>query len=209
MKFFITVLKYDLKLFFRNFNSFVSIIFFYILACLLFVFSLEDKIEILAEIDKSLVWVFLFFSTILHIDKIFTPSFENGNLKLIYMQGAFFEYAIIAKIISSWVCTFLPLLLITPFIYLLFNGNFELVPFLSLIIASLNVTLILTVGASLTLGLKKNSALPSLISLPFFIPIMIFGISSNIMILCGFFMLLLPLSVFISAKATSFAIENG
>jgi len=73
-----------------------------------------------------------------------------------------------------------PIILVAPLISLILgiDGQTALVLFISLAIGTPTLSLIGSIAAALTVSLKKNKILISVIVLPLYIPILIFGTSA-------------------------------
>ena len=84
---------------------------------------------------------------------------------------------VLAKTIVHWVVTGLPLSLLAPILGLMLSlpetGYLPLM--LSLLIGTAILSLIGSIGAALTLPLNREGILLSLIVIPFYMPVLIFG----------------------------------
>ena len=84
---------------------------------------------------------------------------------------------VLAKITSHWLVSGLPLVLLSPLIGLQFGlaGDALSALFYSLLIGTPVLSLIGAIGAALTLGARNGGVLVSLLVLPLYIPVLIFG----------------------------------
>ena len=85
-----------------------------------------------------------------------------------------------AKVISHWTLSNLPIVIIGPVLSLILGLDVQTtyVLFITLLIGTPTMSLIGSIAAALTLSLKKNKILISIIVLPMYIPILIFGTSA-------------------------------
>jgi len=201
-----TLIKQDLVLAFKKGSGASNLIIFFIISSVLFAFGVGSKPELLQSIGTGVIWVSALLSSMIAIPKIFDEDFEDGSLALIFLQGHLSEVIIISKIISHWITSCLPLVIITPFLCMLFNIEDNTVNImLSLTIGTPILCIIGAMGAALTLGIKRVGNLIGIIILPLYIPTLIFGVNSNIMMLFAILLIMLPIGV----VACSFAVKTA
>ncbi len=126
-----------------------------------------------------------------------------------------------AKVTAHWLTTGLPLIVAAPLLAVLMNmdgGGFSVLV-LALILGTPSLSLIGAVGAALILGSGRGGMLLSLLVLPLFIPVLIFGVSAvdasitgfpvraQLLILGAFLLAALPLCPWTSAAALRQALE--
>ena len=114
------------------------------------------------------------------MEALFKEDYEDGTLENIVINSDALEFNVLAKILSYWLFTITPLIIVGFIMnYLLTSDlNTSLVLLVSLILGTLTISLIGGVAASLTLSIKGNNLLLSTIVLPMDIPVLIFGTSS-------------------------------
>ena len=105
---------------------------------------------------------------------------SDGTLEIFLMNYNNLEINILAKVLSHWLISNVPIILVAPLISLILgiDGQTALVLFISLAIGTPTLSLIGSIAAALTVSLKKNKILISVIVLPLYIPILIFGTSA-------------------------------
>jgi heme exporter protein B len=93
------------------------------------------------------------------------------------LSGEPLTVIVIAKVFAHWLTTGIPLTLISGLFALMFDlqADVALVMMSSLFIGTPVLSLVGSVGAALTLGLRGGSVLTSLLVLPLYIPVLIFG----------------------------------
>ena len=118
-----------------------------------------------------------------------------------------------AKAVSHWLTTSLPLLLITPILALMLNIATTRLPVLmtALLAGTMALTLLGVIGAALTEGARRGNALIAILVLPLAVPVLIFGtlasttddgvISPHLMLLGAMLALLLGMAPLVAATA--------
>ncbi len=188
------------KISLRHTNSLGITLFFYINTIFLFPLCIGDYFLHNILLITSVFWINIILAILLTLDVIYRTDYTNGTLDYIIIYPQKLKLLILAKAFSHWVLVVLPLIIITPFFGFSFGLNiFEsLILFLSLFIGTPALILIGMFGVSLTLTTSKGGMLLSLLILPFYIPIVIFGISSIVAINYGINIILANLSILLS-----------
>jgi heme exporter protein B len=84
---------------------------------------------------------------------------------------------VVGKVLAQWLVSEVPLVLIAPLLGVQFGlaSDTLLILFVSLLIGTPILSLIGSIGAALTLGLRGGGVLIALLILPLYIPVLIFG----------------------------------
>ena len=185
-------------------------------------FSISLEGTVLGGYDKILtqiIWLSCLLVSLLNIEIMFKDDYEDGTLDRIVINSDMLEICILAKVLSHWLFSILPLVIIAFLINFLLTGNLSvsITLFISLMIGSLTISLIGSIASSLTLSLKGNGLLLSTIVLPLDIPVLIFGTSAIYNSSIGlnydsellFMLLLLILFLVIAPFAASFGVKNS
>ena len=185
-------------------------------------FSISLEGTVLGGYDKILaqiIWLSCLLVSLLNIEIMFKDDYEDGTLDGIVINSDMLEICILAKVLSHWLFSILPLVIIAFLINFLLTGNLSvsITLFISLMIGSLTISLIGSIASSLTLSLKGNGLLLSTIVLPLDIPVLIFGTSAIYNSSIGlnydsellFMLLLLILFLVIAPFAASFGVKNS
>jgi heme exporter protein B len=116
-------------------------------------------------------------AALLSLDRLYQGDFDDGGLDLIALSPLSLEQVALAKLLAHWLSTGLPLTLLSPLLALLFGLSWEGTQalFVSLLIGAPAVSAIGSIGASLTLSLKRGGLILPLIVLPLLAPVVIFG----------------------------------
>ncbi len=177
MNAFLALLRRDLTLAFRTGGGpFLGLAFFLTVTALL-PLGVGARLNLLGEAAGGFLWVAAALSALLSLDRLFQADAEDGALDQLALGPLPLEAAVLAKCLAHWLTTGLPLALAAPLLALMLNmpegGYGALV--LSLIIGSPVFSLAGAIGAALTAGLRRGGLLLSLLVLPLFVPVVIFG----------------------------------
>ena len=222
MKPFIEIVRRDLKLAIRQGMDSVMVVMFFVIAVVLFPFGVGPEPNILARISAGVIWVAALLASMLSLERLFQTDFEDGSLELLIMQPIALEITVAAKIMAHWLTTGLPLIVAAPLLAVLMNmeGRGFVVLILTLTIGTPALSLVGSIGAALILGARRGGVLLSLLILPLYIPVLIFSVSAidavlnglawrgHILILSGFLVGVLPLSLWASAAALRQALRS-
>ena len=99
---------------FRNFYDVMTIIVFFILGILIFVFSIGPDKQIYSQIGIGIIWTLLLLSTNLSIKKFYQEDFDDGNIFFIHLSGLSYELIVLIKLISNWFFLQFPFIIIIP-----------------------------------------------------------------------------------------------
>jgi heme exporter protein B len=134
----------------------------------------------LQRLAPGILWITLLLSVLLSADRIYQQDFEDGSLEVMAMSSQPLELVVLAKALSHWLSTSLPLALVAPFLGVLLNLRVEIIwpLLLAMVLGSIALSLIACVGASLTLNLRRGGLLISILVLPLYVPVLVFGLSA-------------------------------
>ena len=136
--------------------------------------------NIMIELIPLMVWISCLLICVLNLETIFREDYDDGSLDMFIVNDKYMEREIIAKILSHWILSNLPVVIIAPIISIILGLDVttSFVLFMTLIIGTPTMSLIGSIAAALTISLKRNKILISIIVLPMYIPILIFGTSA-------------------------------
>ena len=211
----------DLRLALRQGSDAGIAVMFFVLCVVLFPFGVGPEPNILARIAAGVIWVAALLASLLSLDRLFQSDFEDGSLELLALGGVPLEVVALAKIVAHWLVTALPLLVAAPVLAVLLNMSHEGfgVLVLTLAIGTPSLSLIGGIGAALTLGARRGGVLISLLILPLYIPVLIFGAGAidaalnglssrpHLLILTALLAAALPLAPIAGAAALRQALE--
>ncbi len=170
-------LKRELLLSYRRKSDLVNPLIFFLMVATLFPLGVSPDPTFLADVAPGVVWVAALLATLLSMDSLFRSDFEDGTLEQILLSPQPLYLVVLAKVLAHWMLTGLPLTILAPLLgvmlFLPGDGMWGLV--LSLLLGTPTLSLVGAIGAALTVGLRKGGVLISLLVLPLYIPVLIFG----------------------------------
>ena len=177
LKAFYHLLGRDLRLAFRSRHELANPLIFFVLVVTLFPLAVSPSAETLAVMAPGVIWVSALLSVLLSLDRLFKQDYEDGSLDQLMLSPNPLVILVLAKVCAHWLLTGLPLVLIAPLL-----GMFMYVPdeaigvlMLSLLLGTPVLSLVGAIGVSLTVAVNRGGVLLSLIILPLYIPVLIFG----------------------------------
>ncbi|MBM3564549.1 MAG: heme exporter protein CcmB [Alphaproteobacteria bacterium] len=217
----LAVVRRDLRLSLRQGTDSLMTLVFFVLAVVLFPFGVGPEPNILARIGSGVVWVAALLASMLALEKLFQADFEDGGLELLVLAPIPLEGIVLAKVTAHWLAAGLPLVVISPLLGVFMNLPADVLPvlILALLIGTPALSLIGAIGAGLILGARRGGVLLSLLVLPLFIPVLVFGVSAveaaaqglpakaSLLILGGIALGALALSPWAAAAAVRQALE--
>jgi heme exporter protein B len=180
MKEFIAVFKRDVRLAAAQGGGLGLAIGFFLIVVSLFPFGIGPDLKLLARVAPGILWIALLLSVLLSLDRMFQADFEDGSLEQLVVSRAPLEAIIVAKVLAHWMTTGVPLILATPVLGLFLNLDEQAfgVLVLSMLIGTPALNFVGAAGAALTVGIRRGGLLLSLIVLPLYVPILVFGVSA-------------------------------
>jgi len=216
----LSIFKREYLLTFRNFYDVLTIITFFILGIIIFIFSIGPEQEIYSQIGIGIIWTLLLLSTNLSIKKYYQDDFNDGSIILFIISGISLEFIVILKMIAAWFFFQFPFLLIIPIACLLLEVDSDkiLLLLLTFTIGSPILAAISSISGSMNLLNDKNFTIGSIIVMLLSIPIIIFSVGiveaspeimkAQLKILLGILMLFLGITPWISAICIRIALRN-
>jgi heme exporter protein B len=170
-------LRRDLLLAYRRRNDLVSPLVFFLMVATLFPLGVSPEPQFLSEVAAGVVWVAALLATLLSMDSLFRSDYDDGSLEQMILSPQPMVLLVLAKICSHWLISGFPLTLMAPVLGIMLYLPDGAMPALiiSLLLGTPTLSLIGAIGAGLTVGLRKGGVLITLLVLPLYIPVLIFG----------------------------------
>ncbi|NLC21691.1 MAG: heme exporter protein CcmB [Halomonadaceae bacterium] len=170
-------LKRDLVLLLRRRSEVLNPLVFFAIVITLFPIGISPDPALLAAIAPGLLWVAALLAALLSLDSLFRSDYDDGSLEQLLLTPQPLALLVLAKVAVHWLLTGLPLALMAPLLGVMLAlpaGSYAVLA-VSLALGSASLSLIGAIGAALTVGLSRGGVLLSLLVLPLFIPVLIFG----------------------------------
>jgi heme exporter protein B len=167
----------ELMLAWRRRSDMLSTVFFFVIVVSLFPLGIGPETELLRQIAPGVVWVAALLASMLSLGRLFSNDYHDGTLEQLLLTPQPLYLVVLGKILAHWIVAEVPLVLIAPLVGLQFGLSMETLSILlaSLLLGTPVLSLIGSIGAALTLGLRGGGVLISILVLPLYIPALIFG----------------------------------
>jgi heme exporter protein B len=177
---FARLVKRELRLALRQGGDAATVVAFFVLAVILFPFGVGPEPELLARIAAGILWVTALLAALLSLERLFQADYEDGSLEALALLPLPLEAQVLAKCLAHWLVTGLPLTAVAPLLALLLHLDSAGYPvlMLGLLLGTPSLSLVGAVGAALGLGARRGGVLLSLLVLPLYIPVLIFGVAA-------------------------------
>jgi len=221
MNAFIAIVHRDLLLVMRRKSEVLTALFFFVIVTSLFPLGIGADTALLRKIAPGVLWVAALLSTLLGLQRMFATDYLDGALEQLILTPQSLVLLVAGKVTAHWLVSGLPLVLLAPIIGIQFDLDASALYVLmgSLLLGTPVLSLLGSIGAALTLGVRGGSVLMSLLILPLYIPVLIFGagavyansvgldISGHFSLLGALLILALAFVPWVSAAALKIAIE--
>ena len=167
----------DLILAWRRRADVLASLFFFVIVVSLFPLGIGPEAQLLRTIAPGVVWVAALLASMLSLGRIFGNDYQDGTLEQLLLTPQPLYLVVLGKVLAQWLVAEIPLVIIAPVLGLQFglSQNTLAVVTLSLLLGTPCLSLIGSIGAALTLGLRAANVLMALLVLPLYIPVLIFG----------------------------------
>jgi heme exporter protein B len=174
---FLALFRRDLTLAFRHRAEMANPLLFFVIVVTLFPMGISPETKILEAIAPGIIWVAALLAAMLSLDTLFRSDFEDGALEQILLSPHPAAVLVLAKVLAHWLVTGLPLILVAPLlgVLLALPGEAMWVLVATLALGTPVLSLVGAIGTALTVGLRRGGVLLSLLVLPLYIPVLIFG----------------------------------
>jgi heme exporter protein B len=211
----------DLTLAWRRRADVLSTLFFFVIVVSLFPLGIGPETQLLRSIAPGVVWVAALLASMLSLGRLFANDYQDGTLEQMLLTPQPLYLVVLGKVFAQWLVSEVPLVLIAPLVGVQFGlgTNTLLILFVSLLIGTPILSLIGSIGAGLTLGLRGGGVLIALLILPLYIPVLIFGAgavdavivgtspAANLYLLAAFLVVSLVFAPWATAAALRISLE--
>ena len=184
---FSVIVQRDLRLAARRRIEALLPVVFFVVAASLFPLGVGPEPQTLRQIAPGVVWVCALLATMLSLNSLYAGDHADGSLEQMLLSGHPGVVVASAKAFAHWILTGLPLIVTAPLLGLLFDmsGAGIATLCLTLLLGTPILSLLGSVGAALTLGLRSGGVLLLLLVLPLCIPTLIFGSGAVVAVEAG------------------------
>ena len=182
MSAFTAIIARDLKLAVRQGGGLGPALGFILAVLVLVPLSVGPDQNLLQRLAPGIMWLTLLLAVLLTADRIFNQDLDDGSLELMTLGQHPLEIIAFAKALAHWLSVSLPLAILAPFLGFLLNIDISFlgILLLSMVVGSLALSMLAAIGGAVTAGLKRGGLLVTLLVLPLYVPVMIFGVSATV-----------------------------
>ncbi len=217
-----TVLGRDLTLAMRRRTDVLTTLFFFVIVVSLFPLGVGAEAKILRFIAPGVAWIAALLASMLALERLFANDHTDGTLEQMLLAPQPLAVLVLGKVTAHWLLTGLPLVLIAPLVGLQYDlpGVATSTLMLALLLGTPVLSLIGAIGAALTLGLRGGGILLSLLVLPLYVPVLVYGagavgasmvqgadVQAYFLLLSAFLILALVFSPWATAAALRISID--
>jgi heme exporter protein B len=192
---FILVLQRDLKIAFRRISEWANPLLFFVAVAGMFPLALspdrlvmspgEGELYGLQSLGIGVLWMSALLSSLMGLDRLFLNDVEDGSMEQLVLSPAPLMSIVYGKLAAHWLVSALPLIALVPILGLVYQLNASAIAMLAfaLFLATPSLTVLVAIGASLTINIRSAAAVIGLVVLPLCAPILIFGARATVLAL--------------------------
>lgn len=174
---FLTIVVRDVRIAVRRLSEAANPLLFFVIVTTLFPLALSPKADEMREVGTGVLWVSALLSSLLALEGLFRSDADDGSLEQLMLSPVPLGVTVLAKIAAHWLITILPLIALVPILALSYSMPITALPtmFYALLLATPTLSVLVALGAALTVGLRRGGAIVGLLVLPLTAPLLIFG----------------------------------
>jgi heme exporter protein B len=173
----LAIIRRDLLMVMRRKSEVLTALFFFVIVSSLFPLGIGPEPALLRKIAPGVLWVGALLATMLGLQRMFAADHADGTLEQMAISPTPLVLLVTGKIVAHWLVSGLPLVLMAPVLGIQFDLDTGAlgVLILALLLGTPLLSLIGSICAALTLGVRGGGVLLSLLVLPLYVPALIFG----------------------------------
>jgi len=175
--FVVVLVKRQLLLAVRRPIEIANPLLFFAMVVALFPLGLGPAPDKMAAFAPGVLWIIALLSNLLTSDSVFRGDYDDGSLEQLLLAPQSLPMAMLAYLFAHWLTTGLLLAAASPLFAVMLSLPMQAIPALigSLLLGTAVLSLVGGIGAALTVGLRRGGMLISLLILPLYTPVLIFG----------------------------------
>lgn len=173
----LAVVNREISLALRQKGEVLTPLVFFMVIASLFPLGVGAESSLLLRMAPGVLWVSALLAAMLSLQRMFATDYADGSLEQMVLSPTPLGLLVLAKALAHFLLSGVPLVLMAPVLGLQFglDGRALGILMLSLLLGTPTLSLIGSIGAALTLGVRGAGVLLSLLILPLYIPVLIFG----------------------------------
>ncbi|MEM0954949.1 MAG: heme exporter protein CcmB [Pseudomonadota bacterium] len=201
----------------------LSPLLFFLVTIALFPLGIGPDPQQLAVFAPGILWIVALLAALMAAEGMFLSDYEDGSLEQLLLAPVSLYMTALASVFSHWLLTGLPLTLLSPVFATMLQLPTGALPVLvlSMLLGTALLSLVGSIGAALTVSLRRGGLLISLIIVPLYVPVLIFATaavqaaaegfdaSSQLFLLGGMLALAVALAPFAIAAGLRISVDAG
>ena len=181
---FFSVIRRDLLLALKQKSDIVQSLFFFAVVVTLVPLGVGAETNLLRSMAPGVVWVAALLAALLSLPRLFAHDWADGTLEQMLISAEPLTVIVLAKVSAHWLVTGVPMTVFSLVFGVMFDLPLEETWVLTaaLALGTPVLSLVGAIGAALTLGLRAGSVLTSLLVLPLYIPVLVFGAGAAVQV---------------------------
>jgi heme exporter protein B len=174
---FVSIVRRDLQVTFRRWGDAATPLAFFAIVATLFPLALSPAEEVLRMIGPAVLWVAALLSTLLSLNALYRADIEDGTLEQYLIRSEPLSFVMLAKTLSHWLVSGAPLIALAPVLGIAYYLSRDAIATLcvTLLVGTPTLSLLGSIGAALTAGLRQAAGLLALLVLPLMLPVLMLG----------------------------------
>ena len=172
--------RHEMRLHARQLGEWAALLLFFAIVILLLPFALGPEPDLLRRLAPGLIWLAALLMSLLALDKLFVQDARDGTLDVMLLSPLPLPLIVAAKLMAHTATMLIALGLMLFPAALLLGMSLDVLPVmgLSLLLGIPALALLGGIAGSLTVALRRNPALLTLLLVPFYIPVLIFAVAA-------------------------------
>jgi heme exporter protein B len=174
---FAAIVQRDVRVAMRRLSEAANPLLFFLIVTTLFPLALSPTADELREVGVGVLWVSTLLSSLLALEGLFRGDADDGSLEQLMLSPVPISVTVLAKIAAHWLMTILPLIALVPVLALSYSMPLAALPTMigALVLATPTLSVLISLGAALTVSLRRGGTIVGLLVLPLAAPLLIFG----------------------------------
>lgn len=173
----LSLLRREISLAMRQKGEVLTPLVFFVVVASLFPLGIGPESALLTRMAPGVLWVSALLAAMLSLQRLFAIDYADGSLEQMLLSTTPLSLLVVSKTLAHFLLSGLPIVLMAPVLGLQFGLDGRALGLLmaTLLLGTPTLSLIGSIGAALTLGVRGAGVLLSLLILPLYIPVLIFG----------------------------------
>lgn len=177
----------DLQVALRRWGDLASPVVFFVMVTTLFPLALSPEREVLRTLGPAVLWIAALLATLLSLNALFRSDVDDGSMEQLAIGPHPLALVMLGKTIAHWLLSGLPLVLLAPLMSVTYHLPIDGAAALSLtlLLGTPTLSLLGSIGAALTAGVRQSGGLLAILVLPLMLPVLMFGARATELAIAG------------------------